>query len=252
MPEIAVTWLSVLAFDTARYVLVAVPTFLIVWHWKRERFRPRLIARDFAPRAHAHRELRYSASTAVIFSLVGLLVVLGDREGVLRFYADPAAHGWAYFAFTIVALVVLHDAYFYWTHRAMHHPWLFRHVHRVHHLSTNPSPLAAYSFAPAEAVVHAAFVPLVGLVMPLSQVAVFAFLAFMIIRNVIAHLGVELLPRWFVRNRWTAQSTTTTHHALHHRKPGGNYGLYFTFWDRWLGTAHDDYEQVFDEVSSRT
>ncbi|MEP6859607.1 MAG: sterol desaturase family protein [Deltaproteobacteria bacterium] len=49
----------------------------------------------------------------------------------------------------------------YWTYRAMHHPWLFRRVHRIHHLPHNPSPWAAYAFAPGEALVHALFVPLV-------------------------------------------------------------------------------------------
>jgi Delta7-sterol 5-desaturase len=247
MPDVIATWLAVLAFDAGRYLLVAVPAFVIVWVWGRERFRDRLIGRDWAGPAHARRELAYSAVTAIVFSLVGVGVWFGKQAGVLRLYAEVGDYGWPYFAFTFVALVVLHDAYFYWTHRAMHHRRLFRVVHRVHHLSTNPSPLAAYAFAPAEALIHALFVPLVALVVPLHEVAVFAFLAFMIVRNVVAHLGVELHPRWFARTRLT----TTTHHAMHHKKPAGNYGLYFTWWDRLMGTEHDDYAATFDALSSR-
>ena len=47
--------------------------------------------------------------------------------------------------------------------------------------------------------------------------------------------------------------TTTTHHDLHHS--GGyryNYGLYFTWWDRMMGTEHPRYRQVFREVTGRT
>ena len=251
MRETLTVWLTNLVFDTGRYVIFAIPAYVLVWHWYRERFRSRLIQRDFAPARHARRELRYAVTTALVFSLVGVGVWIGQQRGVLRIDDDPFARGVPYFFVTIVALIVLHDAYFYWTHRAMHHPRLFRHVHRVHHLSTNPSPLAAYAFAPLEALVHALYVPLLALVMPMSQVALFVFLVFMIARNVIAHLGVELLPSWFVRRRWSTHLTTTTHHAMHHQKPAGNYGLYFTFWDRLMGTTHADYEQVFERVTSR-
>ncbi len=244
-------FLSTLAFDVGRYVLVVLPAFAIVWRWKRERFRPRLIGRDFAGPEHQRRELVWSACTVLVFATVGVFVLLGQQAGVLHIYTELGTYGWAYWGMSVVVLIVLHDAYFYWTHRAMHHPWLFRRMHRVHHLSTNPSPLAAYAFAPPEAVVHALFVPLVALVMPVHHVALFVFLAYMIVRNVLGHLGVELMPGWFVRHRWLAWFTTTTHHAMHHRKPRGNYGLYFTFWDRLMRTTHADYEDEFERVTSR-
>jgi sterol desaturase/sphingolipid hydroxylase (fatty acid hydroxylase superfamily) len=163
-------------------------------------------------------------------------------------YRHVAQHGWAYFALTIVFLVIAQDAYFYWTHRAMHHPLVFRWMHRVHHMSHDPSPFSAYAFAPAEAFVHAAFVPLVALWLPLHPAAVGVFLGFMIVRNVIGHLGLELFPRWFTRSRWTRWSTTTTHHTLHHRRVGTNYGLYFTWWDRAMRTTDPTYEETFDAV----
>ena len=111
--------------------------------------------------------------------------------------------------------------------------------------------MAAYSFSPLEALVQAAFVPVVALFMPIHVIALFLFLAFMILRNVYGHLGVELLPRAFVRHPWFRWSTTTTHHDMHHRRTNGNYGLYFTFWDRLAGTMHEDYEETFENVASR-
>jgi sterol desaturase/sphingolipid hydroxylase (fatty acid hydroxylase superfamily) len=64
-------------------------------------------------------------------------------------------YGWGYFFISVAVMLVLHDAYFYWTHRAMHRPRLFKVFHRVHHLSTNPSQWAAFAFHPLEAVVEA-------------------------------------------------------------------------------------------------
>jgi len=132
----------------------------------------------------------------------------------------------------------------------MHARRLFRPVHLVHHLSTNPTPWAAYAFAPAEALVQAAYVPLVALILPFHPVALGIFLAFMILRNVLGHLGLELFPRDFVRSRFWRWSTTTTHHAMHHRHMNANYGLYFTFWDRIMGTQAADYEETFERVTS--
>ncbi|MGD0526076.1 MAG: sterol desaturase family protein [Polyangiaceae bacterium] len=250
-PSAWIVWAYNLAFDAGRYVVPTVGAFLVFWVWKRERWRHRLVNRAFARGGQIRRELAYSASTVLIFSLVGTGVWFGGRAGILRIYSPLALHGWAYFVFSVVALIVLQDAFFYWSHRAMHHRWLFRRVHRVHHLSHDPSPFAAYAFAPAEALVHAAIVPLVGLWMPLHRGAIGVFLAFMILRNVLGHLGLELFPRWFARSRWTRWSTTTTHHTLHHRRVGSNYGLYFTWWDRVMGTTDPSYEETFEAVDRR-
>lgn len=133
----------------------------------------------------------------------------------------------------------------------MHHPKIFRHVHLVHHRSTNPSPWAAYSFHPLEAVIEAGIFVLIVFTIPAHVSALLVFLVYMIVRNVLGHLGIEFLPKRFLKNRWFNWHTTTTHHDLHHKSFDHNYGLYFTWWDRWFGTEHPAYEQVFEEVTSR-
>ena len=42
--------------------------------------------------------------------------------------------------------------------------------------------------------------------------------------------------------------TTVTHHDLHHAQAGWNYGLYFTWWDRMMGTEHPRYYEKFAEA----
>ncbi|MCZ7680825.1 MAG: sterol desaturase family protein [Sandaracinaceae bacterium] len=190
-------WLIALlewADNLARYLLVAGPAFLVFFVWGRERFRRRLIQRAYPGWRQIRREVLYSMSTAAVFGAAGIVLFYGAHAGVLHLYLDVAEHGWGYLVLSTVGLIVGQDAYFYWTHRAMHHPLLYKHVHRVHHLSTNPSPWAAYAFAPAEAAVHAAFVLLVALVAPLHPLALLVWLVFMIVRNVLGHLSIELYP----------------------------------------------------------
>src|SRR5262245_30250753 len=111
MNELAIAWVRSLALDAGRYGVFAGGAFLPFWVWGRERFRPRLVG-TFARGAEMKRELRYSALTILVFSLVGVGVAWGTRTGVLRVYMHVAERGWAYFAFSIVLLVVLHDTYF--------------------------------------------------------------------------------------------------------------------------------------------
>jgi uncharacterized protein (DUF2147 family) len=73
----------------------------------------------------------------------------------------------------------------------------------------------------------------------------------MIVRNVQGHLGIEFLPKNFLKNRWLNWNITTTHHDLHHRDFHHNYGFYFTWWDKWCRTEHPAYKETFEEVTTR-
>jgi uncharacterized protein (DUF2147 family) len=152
---------------------------------------------------------------------------------------------------SLILAIVFHDFYFYWTHRFMHHKRIFKYVHRVHHESTNPSPWAAYSFHPWEALIQALVMPILVFTMPLHPLTIFIFLAYMIIRNVIGHLGFEILPKGFTKNKWLNWNTAVTHHNLHHEHFHSNYGLYFTWWDNLMKTENTGYHEAFDEVKSR-
>ena len=73
----------------------------------------------------------------------------------------------------------------------------------------------------------------------------FAFTSHMIVRNVIGHAGVELFPKRWLQWPIARLITTTTHHDLHHSEFRWNYGLYFTWWDRLVGTEHPQYRERF-------
>ena len=197
------------------------------------------------------RELLYSTLTVLVFSVISTAIVLGAEHGLFRVYRDIADFGWAYFLASIALLIVAHDTYFYWTHRLMHSRYLFRFFHRVHHLSRAPTPWAAYAFAPAEAVVQAAFLPLALLVFPAHWTAIFLFALHMIVRNVLGHSGVSVEPARLLRGWWGRWMTTTAHHDLHHERGRYNYGLYFAWWDRLMGTEHPDYRARLREISTR-
>lgn len=243
---------TILLTDFLRYFLAAGLAFLILWKWLRPYLEHRRINPRYPTSADLRREFQYSLLTVLIFAANGFMVYALSRNGTLKLYSDVHAYGWTYWIVSLIGVVVLQDAYFYATHWLMHRRALFRWVHAVHHRSRNPSPWAAYAFHPLEAIVLAVFLPLVLLVVPLHVAVVVLFLLHMIVRNVLGHSGFELYPRGaYVRPIWR-WLTGGTHHHLHHETLRGNYGLYFTWWDRWLGTEQARYRGTMEEITSRS
>jgi Delta7-sterol 5-desaturase len=146
-------------------------------------------------------------------------------------------------------MIVLHDTYFYWTHRLMHHPRLYRLFHRTHHLSTSPTPWSAYTFSPWEALVQAGIGPLIVLTIPTHPVAFGLFMLWQISFNVFGHCGYEIFPHWFLRSRCGKILNSVTHHGMHHETFRANFGLYFNVWDRLMGTNHPEYERRFEQLT---
>jgi sterol desaturase/sphingolipid hydroxylase (fatty acid hydroxylase superfamily) len=192
------------------------------------------------------REVLYSLRSLVIYGLVGGFIVFAYFSGWTRIYTRPDAYGWPYFFASILLVILIHDTYFYWTHRMMHHPRLYRAFHHTHHISTSPTPWAAYAFSPLEALVQAGIGPLVVVVLPVHPAAFSLFMLWQIAFNVFGHSGYEIFPAWFFRSRASLFLNSVTHHALHHEKFRSNFGLYFNVWDRLMGTNHAEYERRFD------
>jgi len=245
------TWPPVALHDLLKYLLTAASIALALRLSPRAWITLRRLQARVPGAEDIRRELRYSSFTVLVFSVNGTAVVLGAEYGLFRVYPDIADFGWPYFLASVALLIVAHDTYFYWTHRLMHSRRLFRLFHRVHHLSRTPTPWAAYSFAPTEAVVQAAFLPLALFALPVHWSAIFLFTLHMIVRNVLGHSGVSVEPAHLLRGAWARWMTTTAHHDLHHERGQYNYGLYFAWWDRLMGTEHPEYRARLREISMR-
>jgi len=243
-------WPGVWAMDTGRYVVAAtLMAAIVAAFWRSGLARRKLQARS-ATGGDVRREILASLRSALIFSLMATVVVVGVRQGWITVYKDFSVVGPLYLVLSLAFMLVAHDAYFYWTHRAMHHRRLFRLFHRHHHLSQTPTPWAAYSFSVPEAIVHGAFVPLFLALVPMHGLALFGFGIIQIVRNVMGHAGTELHPKAFGPGHWLGWNNTTTHHDLHHQTGRYNYGLYFRWWDKLMGTEHPDYRRKFEAIAA--
>jgi sterol desaturase/sphingolipid hydroxylase (fatty acid hydroxylase superfamily) len=183
------------------------------------------------------REIGWSLASAVLYGIPAGIVAWGwQAHGWTRIYSDVHAFPLWYLPVSLFAYLLLHDAWFYWTHRLMHRPWLFRRAHAVHHDSRPPTAWAAMSFHPAEAVTGAIVIPALVFLIPIHVGVLGLVLAILTVRGVGNHMGWEWVPRALVHGPAGRWLITATHHERHHAVYRGNYGLYFRFWDKACGT----------------
>jgi len=183
------------------------------------------------------REIAWSAASAAIYGVpAGLTLFAWAELGWTRIYADPAAFPSWWLPLSVAAYLILHDSWFYWTHRLMHRPALYRAMHHVHHQSHPPTAWAAMSFHPWEALSGAVFIPALVFLVPIQIGALGLVMAIATVFGVTNHMGWEIFPSRLVRGPIGQLVITASHHEQHHRKNRCNYGLYFRFWDCLCGT----------------
>ena len=152
--------------------------------------------------------------------------------GLSQIYLSFDEYGLWYLPVSFVLYSLVHEAYFYFTHIWMHQPKYYRTVHLVHHLSVKTSPWASFSFHPWEASVHAAFLPVMVLWLPVHPTVLISYLTFMTLTAISNHLGVEVIPFKLIKDQFISGE----HHGIHHKKANCNFGLYYTFIGKLFGT----------------
>ncbi|WP_421737713.1 sterol desaturase family protein [Caulobacter sp.] len=247
----AQNWLIAMQADVTRYVLFSVGVWLTLWVLLARPLAGRRIRDTRPPARQLVLEFLISIRSIMIFSTAGLLTFGLFRAGLMPGPYIARDLGPFWFWTSLVLMIIGHDAWFYWTHRLIHDRRLFRTFHRRHHRSHNPSPFTAYSFDLGEAAINALFVPLWMLIVPTQWPVIGLFVLHQIARNTLGHSGYELFPARKDGRPLLPWLTTVTHHDLHHAQAGYNYGLYFTWWDRWMGTEHPEYLARFAAVTAR-
>ncbi|MBC9932850.1 sterol desaturase family protein [Chitinophaga qingshengii] len=237
--------------SAVRYFLLAGIPFIMFYRLFPARLQRLKIQRKAASRKDFFREIWHSMQSTLVFSVISVIIFFTPVRQYTQVYTQLHDFPLWYLGVSVLLSLVVHDTYFYWLHRLLHHPGLFKLTHLVHHKSTNPSPWTSYSFHLLEAIGEGGVLLLVVCIMPMHPLAVLAFTVAGFIINVYGHLGYELMPRGFRRSWLFEVLNTSVHHNLHHSRFKGNYGLYFRIWDRVMGTEHPDYVKEYDRLQEQ-
>lgn len=198
------------------------------------RMRPGLYS---GQRVQITREIRWSLIAAFIYGApAGCVFWLWNHHGYSLLYSDWNAYPLWYLPLSALLYLFVQDTWFYWSHRAMHWPRLFRLAHAVHHESRPPTAWTAMSFHPIESITGAIVIPVLVFFVPIHLAMLGIVLLVATIMGVINHMGWEIVPARIVHSRLGNWLITASHHERHHEEYRCNFGLYFRFWDRLCGT----------------
>ena len=205
--------------------------------------------RTFAPQIR--HDVLFSLQSIFLSSILLSFLFAAHELGYTRIYHADSNHSLGYTLFSLILVLVIDDAFFYWSHRLMHHRRLFRLFHKEHHHSTDPSPFTSLAFQPLETLVENVVGMALPFVLPIHWNVILIWQTISFANNFLAHLGYEFYPHYWLKVPLLRLKTTSTHHNMHHRLFNGNYGLYFTIWDKLMGTEFPNYAETFSELHSR-
>jgi ferredoxin-NADP reductase/sterol desaturase/sphingolipid hydroxylase (fatty acid hydroxylase superfamily) len=234
------------------YAGFAFPFFFLFWIVGKKYFKKiRIQETERATLHHFKHDLGFSASTFLIFAIMDVCFLYLEDKGYTQIYFDINDYGYLWLGLSFFIVLFIDDMFFYWSHRAMHLPRFYKFFHKVHHESTDPSPLTAFAFHPSEAVIEQLMHVVLPFLLPLNFWLMIAWQIFSMLNNVLGHLGYEIYPKGWVKFPLLQFKTASTHHNMHHQLFNGNYALYFTWWDKWMGTEFKDYETRHEQIFER-
>jgi ferredoxin-NADP reductase/sterol desaturase/sphingolipid hydroxylase (fatty acid hydroxylase superfamily) len=234
------------------YAGFAFPFFIIFWIVGKKYFKKiRIQETERANVNHFKHDLGFSASTFLVFAIMDVFLLYSESKGYTKLYFDISDYGYVWLGVSFFLVLFIDDMFFYWSHRAMHLPRFYKFFHKVHHESTDPSPLTAFAFHPYEAIIENMMHFVLPFLLPLHFGTIIAWQIFSMLNNVLGHLGYEIYPKIWVKLPILQFKTASTHHNMHHQLFNGNYALYFTWWDKWMGTEFKDYESRHEQIFER-
>lgn len=199
-------------------------SYLVFFVWGRRRFHP-----DYLPDRRANRRAILLAVAGTVGNVVLMLPLHWlIAHGHSRIYWDVSEHGWAWLAVSFVLYLAFTETCIYWIHRGLHARGPYRRLHHRHHEWEDTTSWVSMAFHPVDSFLQALPHHAIGFFVPIHGWMYLSMVSFVSVWAVMIHDRVSFI-------RWGAINYTD-HHTLHHRHYTCNYGQFFTWWDRAMGT----------------
>jgi len=235
-----------------RYLIISGVYHFVFYRWLRPHFQYRIINLDPKTHLQYRKEVTRSAITSSIFAISGTALLILWQKGWTGIYLNWGAYPLWYLPISLLIAMLIHETYYYWLHRWMHRPRVYRIIHKWHHESIETSSMTSFSFHPIESILQALMIPILIVFLPMHLGVLMLFLVIMTISATINHAGVEVYPTGFNQHWLGKWIIGSSHHDLHHKEFRYNFGLYFTFWDRWMKTESPKSDAWFEQHTKKS
>ena len=187
-------------------------------------------------------EISQTMHSIPIMALLTVPFFLAEVRGYSKIYdALPADSAWNmggwYNLLQFPLFLLFTDCGIYWIHRGLHHPLVYKTLHKPHHKWIMPSPFASHAFPPVDGYAQSVPYHVFPIIFPLQKFAYIALFAFIQIWTVLIHDG-----EFYADN---AVINGAACHSVHHLEFLGNYGQFTTLFDRLGGTYKRPGREMF-------
>jgi len=245
---IATVWLR----NMALMIAVAGGLHLYFHVWRRQKqelkFDPREIAptgRIFTFNSQLWDNMLWTLASGVtlwtIYEVLMLWAMANGYAPTLTWQDNPIL-----IAVLIFLTPVWISFHFYWVHRWLHWPPLYKLAHAVHHRNTNVGPWSGLSMHPVETSLFFSSV-LIHFFVAAHPVVILFHLMHQSLTAATSHTGFEGMV---VRDK-NRLHLGNFHHQMHHRYFECNYGNLEVPWDKVFGSFHDGTDGSHEKFKER-
>jgi len=184
------------------------------------------------------------ASGVTVWTAFEVLLMWGYANGYVPYLAWNDNPVW------FVALFLLQPIWgsfhFYWIHRLLHWPPLYRAAHALHHRNINIGPWSGMSMHPVEHILYLSS-GLIHWVVISHPIHVLFHMQVKALEAASSHTGYEAV---LVKDQ-SRLRLGDFFHQMHHRYFECNYGTLEMPWDRWFGSFHDGSPEANAHIRER-
>jgi len=191
------------------------------------------------PRELVRRDIQQSLK-----SLLGIsgMLALGLAMRSVGIGVAGVELNWASGIVWAIISVLLFDTWFYWAHRAIHHPKLYKKIHRWHHKAITPTVWSNNSDTFLDNLFCQSYWLVAPILLPAPTLIICLHKIYDQITGMLGHAGYE-----YAAGNMSASPSPligTSFHDQHHSAFHYNFATHFSIWDRLMGTLHPEYDKL--------
>ncbi|KAK3374969.1 hypothetical protein B0H63DRAFT_262101 [Podospora didyma] len=190
-------------------------------------------------------EIKQANSALPGMALLTFPAIVAEVRGYSKLY-DTSAEGpgrW-YDWFQFPLFLIFTDLGIYWIHRGLHHPSVYKWLHKPHHKWIMPTPFASHAFHPIDGFAQSIPYHVFPFIFPLQKFAYLGLFVFINFWTIMIHDGEYMANNPIING--------AACHSVHHFAFNYNYGQYTTLWDRLGGSYRAPDQAMFKKEEKQS
>ena len=185
-------------------------------------------------------EMKQANMSLPIMAVLTTPLFLLEVRGYSKVYDSMSdSPGLWYDVISFPFFLLFTDMLIYWIHRGLHHPMVYKRLHKPHHKWIMPTPYASHAFHPVDGFAQSLPYHIFVFIFPLQKLIYLGLFVFVNFWTILIHDGEYIANNPIING--------AACHSVHHFAFNYNYGQYTTLWDRLGGSYREPDEALFDK-----